>query len=189
MMKSMFLALPFLAACSSLVPTTIAQLSAIQPATMDPAALEVAVLMPIGLQPQPETAVLSVSGTRMDTGEVAKLDVVLAERAATLVGVDLLPGDTVFAYRVAEADLAALRAIQDTVNGWKSTVPGATQGTLSVGLGACTVGDGPAPDASGAVYIRMAEGAPMLPLIRRAPISGLIGAEAMASIRPCATAQ
>jgi hypothetical protein len=188
-MRSLLLALPFLAACSSFVPSTVAQLSAIQPATLDPAALEVAVLLPAGLQPQPQTAVLSVSGTRVDTGEVAKLEVFLAERAVTLAGVDVQPGDRVFAYRVAEADLAPMRALQDKVNGWKATAPDATQGTLSVGFGACTEGDGPAPDAAGAVYIRMAEGAPLLPLIRRAPIAGLIGAEAMASIRPCATAQ
>jgi hypothetical protein len=188
-MKFVLLALTLLAACTSLVPSTIAQLSAVSPTTMDPAALEVAVLMPAGLQPQPQTAVLSVSGTRRDTGEVAKLDFVLAERPATLDGVDIQPGETVFAYRMAEADIAPMRALQGKLDAWRIAAPGATQGSLSVGLGACTVGNGPAPDAAGAVYIRMARDVPMLPLVRRSSIAGLVGAAAMASIGPCAQPQ
>ncbi len=189
MMKPTLLVLPFITACSSLVPTTVAQLQAISPAEVDPAAIEVAILLPAGLQPQPQTAVLSLAGRRTDTGEVATMDVILAERTLTLEGVEVQPGERVFAYRVAEADVARVRAQQARVNAWEAVAPEATEGSLSVGLGACSVGNGPVQDAAGAVYIRMATDAPMLPLIRRAPIARLIGAAAMESIGPCATAQ
>lgn len=188
-MKPMLLAFACLAACTSFVPATVAQLQAVSPIEVDPAAIEVAILMPAGLKPQPRSAVLSVAGRRTDTGEEAALDVILVERAITLVGVEVQPGEKVFAFRVAEEDVASLRAQQAVFNVWKAEAPGASEGSLGVALGACTVGAGPAPDAAGAVYIRMAEGAPMLPLVRRAPIASLIGAEAMASIGPCESAQ
>jgi hypothetical protein len=184
-MKFAVLAMACLAACSSLVPSTVAQLQATSPAEVDPAAIEVAILMPAGLQPQPQKAVLTLTGSRTDTGETARLDVVLAERAVTLEGVDVQPGESVFAYRLADADLAAVRAQQAVLDAWEAAAPDATQGSLSVGLGACTVGEGPTPDAAGAVYIRMAPGAPMMPLIRRAPIVALVGAAAIAGIGPC----
>lgn len=188
-MKRALLVLSFLAACSSLVPATVAQLQAVSPAEVDPAAIEVAILLPAGLQPQPQTAVLSLAARRTDTGEVAALDVILAERTIALAGVEVQPDETVFAYRVAEADVARVRVQQAQINAWEAAAPEATEGSLSVGLGACRVGNGPVRDAAGAVYIRMAEGAPMMPLVRRAPIAALVGAAAMASIGPCVTAQ
>jgi hypothetical protein len=189
LMKPALVALACLSACSSLVPSTIAQLASTPPAQLDPAALEVAVLMPAGLRPQPQTAVLSLAGTRTDTGQAEKLDVILTERPATLAGVDVQPGETVFAYRVPDPDIAVIRAMQARFNAGNAAAPDTMQGSISVALGACTVGTGPAPDAAGAIYIRMAPDAPMMPLVRRSSIAGLVGAAAMASIGPCAQPQ
>jgi hypothetical protein len=188
-MKPALLALALLCACTALVPSTVAQLSAIDPARMNPAALQVAVVMPAGLRPQPGSAKLIVEGNRSDTGEAARLEAVLAEHPVTLAGVALEPGDAAYLFQLAEADLAPMRALQTKLAAWDAVAPNETTGSLSVGVGACTTGGGPMAHAEAAVFIRAAEGGPMLPLIARAPVVGLIGAEAMASIGPCTAAE
>jgi hypothetical protein len=188
-MKPALLSLALLSACTALVPSTVAQLAATDPAQMDPGVIAVAVVMPAGLRPQPLSTVLVLEAVRSDTGETAIYKAALDERPVTIDGVALLPGEAAYLYQIAERDLAPMRAVQATVLAWDKAAPDATQGRLSVGLGACTVGAGPVPEAEGAVFIRLDEDGPMLPLIPRSSIAGLIGAEALASIRPCNAAQ
>jgi hypothetical protein len=188
-MKPALLSLALLSACSTLVPSTVARLSAIDPTRIDPGALQVAVVMPAGLRPQPGTAMLIVEGTRSDTGETARLEAVLAEQPVTLAGVALEPGDAAYLFQLAADDLAPMRALQSKIVAWDTEAPDETTGSIAVGLGACTTGAGPAEGAEGAIFIRASEAGPMLPLIARTPIVALIGADAMASIGPCNAAQ
>ncbi len=188
-MKTVLLPLALLSACSALVPSTMAQLAAINPAQMDPGLIAIAVVMPAGLRPQPETAVLVLAADRSDTGETALHEAVLDEREVTIEGVALQPGEVAYLYQLAPDDLAPMRAVQARILAWDATAPDATRGRLSVALGACTVGAGPAPGAEGAVFIRASDAGPMLPLIPRSSIAGLIGAAAMASIGPCNPAE
>jgi hypothetical protein len=183
------LSLILLTACASLVPSTVAQLATIDPVRMDPATLSVAVVTPAGLRPQPGTAVLIIEGSRSDTGEEARMEMVLAETPITLAGFALQPGEVATMFQIAASDLAPMRALQAQLAEWKAAAPDATSGSLSVGMGACTLGAGPAPDAEGAVFIRTTADGPMLPLVPRSRIAGLIGAEAVASLTPCTAAQ
>jgi hypothetical protein len=188
-MKLALLSLALLSACAALVPSTLAQLSSINPATIDPGTLQVAVVMPAGLRPQPGTAILIVEGMRSDTGEADKLEAVLAEQPVTLAGVTLQPGDAAYLFQLAEADIAQMRALQRKFAAWETEAPAETTGSLSIGLGACTTGTGPAAGAEGAVFIRATEDGQMLPLIARSSIAGLVGPEAMASLTPCTSAE
>jgi hypothetical protein len=183
------LSVALLSACASLVPSTVAQLAAIDPARMDPGAVNVAVVMPPGMRPQPGTAVLIVEGKRSDTGEAVRLEAVLAEQPIALAGFALQPGEAAYMFQVADADLAPLRALQAQIAAWDAAAPDATTGSIAIGVGACTEGTGPAPDAEGAVFIRATAGGPLLPLVPRSRIAGLIGAGALAGLAPCNTAQ
>ena len=73
------------------------------------------------------------------------------------------------------------------VAGWKRAGEG--QGTLGFGLGGCAIGDGPAPDATGSVLIRVREDGPFLPLIAKGRLSDLLGADVLAAIKPCQAAE
>lgn len=77
--------------------------------------------------------------------------------------------------------------MQAEIAGWKAK--GAARRALGLGIGGCAVGDGPAPDASASVLIRLREDGPYLPLIESGKLSGLLGAEVLAAIQPCQAAE
>jgi hypothetical protein len=185
MIRPAILALALLAACGSVVPATVAQLRTLSPADADPAALAVAVLTPAGLQPTRGSGRLILQSRRSDTGQADTITLTLAEAPGDAAAFGAGTGEAVRYYRVAAADQPALRAFQAGLDAWQAEVPDATQGSLSIGLGACAVDGGPAPDARGSVFIRLAADGPYLPLINRARIASLIGADALAATLPC----
>ena len=63
--------------------------------------------------------------------------------------------------------------------------PPDTGGSFGLGLDACSVGDGPADDARGSAYIRLAEGGDFLPLIWTASLRDLLGPKLFDAIAPC----
>ncbi len=168
-----------LLACASMVPTTAARLSTLDPLTADPGQITVALVLPPGLQVTPGTAVLTLAARR---GDMALAD------SFTLVpkptpGVTPPAGSVVAGFGLAGDDLARMRDLQADVAAWKAT--GASAATLSVGVGGCAVGDGPAPDATGAVLIRLSAEAPFQPLIQPTRLTSLLGPEALNAISPC----
>ncbi|MFV0299719.1 MAG: hypothetical protein ACK5IP_02340, partial [Paracoccus sp. (in: a-proteobacteria)] len=68
---------------------------------------------------------------------------------------------------------------------WKAAAPDAVHGSLSVSLGGCSLGNGPAADARASVLVRMDEGGDFLPLISDAPLSSLLDRDELAAMRPC----
>jgi hypothetical protein len=82
---------------------------------------------------------------------------------------------------------SAVCALQAEISAWKAT--GAARGALGLGIGGCAIGDGPAPDASASVLIRVREDGPYLPLIDDGKLSDLLGAEVLAAIQPCQAAE
>lgn len=79
-----------------------------------------------------------------------------------------------------------MRELQARIARWKAE--GDARGSLGLAIGGCAKGGGPAADARGSVFIRLAPDAPFLPLIRDGRLSDLLGREGMATIQPCAGA-
>jgi hypothetical protein len=168
-----------LSACSSVVPMTAARLSAMDPLTVDPGQIEVALILPQGLRVTPGSAVLTLSAQRGDQRIAG--DFVLDERAVP--GVPAPEGATVAGYGLTAHDVARMRALQAEIAAWKAE--GEARGALSVGVGGCRVGEGPAPEAEGAVMIRLARDEAFHALIRPTPLVSILGEGALAAMGPC----
>lgn len=173
-----------LSACSALVPSTAARLAALDPLTADPAALELVVILPPGLAVSPGSATLDLSADRGAEHRGGSFR--LADRPAP-AGLDLPEGTTARGFAIADKDVERMRALQTEIAGWKRE--GAAEGRLGLGIGGCAVGDGPAPDATGSVLIRVREGGPFLPLITKGKLADLLGPEVLAAIKPCQAAE
>jgi hypothetical protein len=174
------LACLLLSACAYVVPTTVARLAAVDPLTADPAAIEVAVILPPGLAITPGSAKLEVGAVR--GAESRKGSFTMTDIPAT-PGVTAPEGATARIYALTDAEAERLRALQAEIAVWKAE--GDAAGSLGIGIGGCAIGAGPAPDATGSVLIRLAEGGPFLPLIRNGRLADLLGAEVLAAIQPC----
>ena len=173
-----------LAACSAIVPSTAARLATLDPLTADPAAIELVVILPPGLAISPGTAELKLGASRgtEQMGESFHL-----KDRPVASGIDLPKGATARHFALGGSDIARMRAMQAEIAAWKQE--GNAKGSLGLGIGGCAIGAGPAPDARGSVLIRMAKDAPFLPLIADGRLSDLLGAETLATIKPCQGAE
>ena len=163
-----------LAGCGSVVPSTVARLAGLSPLEADPAGFEVGLVLPEGVGVMPDTAVLELEARQSETGETLAEDIVL----------ERIEGDVPL-WRVAEADLAAIRAFQEQARAWEDADPEASSGAISVGIGPCIRGAGPAPNAVISVLLRTSQDAPLLPLVRNAPLSGFSDAGDIAALPAC----
>lgn len=170
--------------CTSLVPSTVADLRALSPLDADPGALAVALDLPAGQGIAAGTEAITLSAIRSDTGEEVGHRAALLPDADTS-GIIAQPGGRVTAYRIAPSDLDALRAVQRRVKAWKEEAPDAVKGSLSVALQGCTLGTGPNPDARASLWIQTEANKPMQPLLRDAPLSKAIDS---LGTEPCAPA-
>ncbi|MEO0385912.1 MAG: hypothetical protein AAF281_00070 [Pseudomonadota bacterium] len=161
-----------LAGCTAVDPVTALRLSTVDPLTADPAGYAVALDLPAGLDIRPDSAFLTLRATRADTGETA-------ERAFALIAGDV---DT---YALDRADLPRFRALQSRIKAWQAAAPEATSGSLSVAVGGCRRGLGPAADARVGVRLRTRPGDAFLPLLRDAPLDRLLGAAAGRGLPAC----
>lgn len=173
-----------LSACASIVPSTAARLAGFDPLTVDPAGIDLVVILPPGLSVSPGSARLELSAVRGRERREGSFQ--LADRPAAQ-GIDVPPGASARSFAIADADVPRMRALQADIAAWKRE--GKAQGSLGVGVGGCTVGEGPAADARGSVLIRVAADGPFLPLIDNGKLADLLGAEVLAAIKPCQGAQ
>jgi hypothetical protein len=173
-----------LGACSALVPSTAARLASLDPLTADPAVIEVVAVLPPGLAVVPGSARLDLSAERGTERLAGRFRLVDRPAGTTQ---DLAPGVTARGFAIADADVDRMRALQADIATWKRE--GDARGSLALGIGGCAIGDGPGPDATGSVLIRLAADGPFLPLINRGRLADLLGPEALAAIKPCKGAE
>lgn len=178
------LAVACLAACTALVPSTAARLAATDPLTADPAALELVVILPPGLAVSPGSAKLDLSADRGAEHKSGSFQ--LADRPVP-ADIKLPDGATARGFAIAEPDVDRMRALQAEIAEWKRD--GAAKGSLGLGIGGCATGEGPAPDATGSVLIRVREDGPFLPLIENGKLADLLGPKVLAAIKPCQAAE
>lgn len=160
-----------LSACGSVVATTAVQLANLSPLTADPADFAVRVTLPDGLDVAPGTAVLSLKA--QETPEAAPIteDYTLQRDADV--------------FRVAQADLASLRALQAKANAWEAADSEAASGSLGIKLQPCRRGDQLSVDARVSVAIQIEQGGIFLPLIRNAPLSSVAEQSELDALGPC----
>lgn len=173
-MRPFILPALLLSACTSIVPSTALRLSALSPMEADPAGFAVAMTLPEGLEIEPNSARLTLSAIRTDTGEI---------RDATFVLERLKLEGAV--YRVAPGDLDSLRAFQANIGQWKAENGDSTRGSLNVTLSPCTIGEGPAGDARASVAIRINPDGPFLPLVLNGPISDITTPQQIREMEVC----
>ncbi|MBL4930118.1 hypothetical protein [Fuscibacter oryzae] len=178
-----FLSVLVLAGCSYVPASTVARLAAIDPLTADPAQIELAVVMPPGMNPLPGTAKMTLHTEA--AGQTRDAEFALEERGQPQNGPQGVPmpaGAHAKAYGLSVADVARMRALQAEI----AAGPGGDgRAALGVALGGCKQGAGPAPDAEGAVYVRLAADGSFLPLLGPAPLTAMLGRQAVAGLAPC----
>lgn len=174
-------------ACSSLVPATLARMQAMDPLTADPSAIEVALVLPPGLAVAPGSAVLNLGAVSGDARVEERF--ALKVTPAAISGIDVPPGATASLFRLTPADARRMREVQGQIASWKAEDPRGTTGSLSIGLGGCGIGAGPADDARASVLIRPEVDSPFLPLFRDVPVRQLIGPALFDAITPCESRQ
>lgn len=163
-----------LVGCGTLVPTTVARLAGVSPLNADPAGFEVALDLPQGVGVRPGSAILGFEAARSDTGEAFAQEFQL----------EMSPG-TPPTWRFAEADLAAIRQFQAQARAWESDAPAASSGSISVGLGPCLIGDGPAAEAVISSALRIQQGGPFLPLMRNVALLQFADAADISALPAC----
>lgn len=181
---AVFLLVAAMAGCGHVSPVAMARLAMLDPVTVDPGQLTVALVVPPGFALVPGTARLDLTATRGN--QRLAQTVTLAERPADPT-VPVPTGSHAIAYRLSGADAKRMRDWQAQVAGWKAQGP--ATGTLGIGVDGCLTGAGLAPTAQGAVYVQLAQGEGFLPLLPPAPLTAILGASVMAAVQPCTQAQ
>ena len=160
-----------LSACGSVVATTAVRLANLSPLTADPADFAVRVTLPEGLDVAHGPAVLVLKAREHP-------------QADPEVGEYKLQRDS-NVFRVAPGDIAAIRALQDKANDWKTADSEAASGSLGISLLPCRRGDDLNIDARVSVAIQIEQGGVFLPLIRNAPLSNVAEQNDLDALGPC----
>jgi hypothetical protein len=161
----MVLCAVILQACSSVILPTVAKLSGLSPLEADPQDFQIAVTLPDGVAIPEGGAKFGFAFARSDTGEAHSESYPLEQR-------ETRDGKTLF--RIAPSDIEALRAFQAMAAAWEAEDPRATSGSITMSVVACSVGDGPAPDATFSTAVRISADGLFLPLIRNARVADVI---------------
>jgi len=160
-------------ACSYLDPGAVKDLSLLDPLRADPSAIEANVTLPDGLRLRADQALLNV--------EARQGNVRVAE--SFLLRIVEGPDPRVVQLSLSPADAGRFRDWQTRVLDLRRVGP--APGSLSVSLGACATGSGPAPDAAGSLGLKLRADAPIAPVISEAPLAELLGPANLAAIGPC----
>lgn len=156
-------ALIVLGACTNVVPETAASLSRFDPLTADPKDFAVSIDLPPGVIIQPDSAVLTLSATAPGETEVRGR----VGLASTVEGSATI-------YGIRDADAVMLRTVQSEIRALKAIHGRRAKGSLAVEMIACAVGDGPRPDATVDIDLRVASSEPFMPLVRDLPVETVL---------------
>ena len=169
-MKDIILAISILlGACSTVVPSTLLQMQALDPLSADPADIALQVTLPDGVALLPEAGTLDLRAELPDGSTIGGSFPIVAV------------GDVL---RIAPATYADLRAPQTKINGWKAIDPDSTTGSLSVAIAPCLTGGEIPADTRLSVAIRLEQDGPFLPLIQDAPVARALKGQADTAMTP-----
>ena len=164
-----------LASCTSVVPSTVSQLNRLSPVEADPSGFTIFVDLPEGLGIMEDSAMLVFGAERI--GRVERV-----EGFFTLERGQVGEAET---FRVAEEDLDRFRELQRQIGVWQAEDADGTKGSLSIGVGGCLIGEGPAPESRLAISMTVEEGGPVLPLIRPTAVERVLDVLNVEDLPPC----
>ncbi|MCF2871683.1 hypothetical protein L0664_11455 [Octadecabacter sp. G9-8] len=162
--------------CTSLVMSTVVALDDLDPMTADPAGFEVALDIPDPLGLVKNSTEFQFTATRGETGDVSGGEYTLLETTTP---------DGHRVYRIPQNAVEDIRAIQKDAATWQATGDNAL--SVGVNLDFCRTTQDPLPDdLRFSIFIRLAQDAPLLPLVRNSRVTEVIEAEALNELDMCA---
>ncbi len=176
-MKPALVALALTAGCSSIVPSTVARLSALSPLKADPKDIAIALDLPDTVAIREGSAQMVMTATRKDTSETSQETYVLATKSGT---------DGSVIYAISQSDFARIRQQQTLIRGWKDAVGRNASGSIGIELEGCSLGAGPDEDEVMSINLRTAADGPFYPLVRDTPVVSVLEYTKLEALEPCA---
>lgn len=176
------------AGCGSIPPTSVPQLSRIDPGKTDPAALRLAVSLPTAVRPNPGDVAMEV--TLRVEGETERREtfaLVSADGETDRAGLPATSAEyATYAFRLDPAETARLEKLRDQLAAAKAA---RRKGSITIGIHAtafCRASSAPVSNARMTTYLRSAETASYVVLIRNVELWGSAEAPAaIAALDPC----
>jgi hypothetical protein len=183
------LALVSLSACASVNPVALAKLAALDTLAADPAAISVAARLPESLKLRDGDLVMTIAINGKESGvklsEEFKLDVSDAE-AGGAGTVAAGPRERLQTAKIAEADLARLKAVQEKARVHKTKSSGKGEGTFSIGIaGGCKTAEPPAGPLLISVYLKTDAEMGFYPVIGELDLRKQFGEKIIGEIVAC----
>lgn len=165
------------AACTSVVPSTLMRLAALDPFTADPNDMAVALELPAGLALQDGSTEMMFMAVHSPSGETHRRDYTLQEQSTD---------DGLVIYTLSDADVENLNAMKTSLLPWKETSDGNSTLSMGVTADACRVpGIEIGPDPRVNVLLRLEEEGPLRPFLRDAPLLEYFEVAELAELPQC----
>ena len=160
------LMLTALAGCTTMPVTSMVKLARTDFTTIDPAALRIAVKLPLGLRPRREGVRLRVAATVADVKQEQSFVLADLDDAGELLSLagELSAKSSIYAFRLDPADVPRLVAMREDMLARKASGAKGSL-TLSVGADACRTGPLPATTLL-TTYLRTEPAGDFFPLAR-----------------------
>lgn len=183
-----FTALLLLSACTSMPLKTLYKLATTDMMTVDPAVLRAAVRMPAWVMPRADGVTLALGMTR--AGETPQqeqftLEAIPARLEGKTLAAAASRGFEVYAYRLAQQDIARFERFRDGLKAQKAADPN-TKGSLSIGVDACRRAALPPGKIPVTTYLRLDTESGYLPLVVDYDLKQPVEGKSLAAmIPPC----
>lgn len=165
------------AGCTSVVPSTLMRLNALDPFTADPNDMAVALDLPAGLALWPATTQMTFKAVHSPSGETFERSYVLEEQ---------LIGDGVVIYTLSADDIVDLEAMKAELLPWRETSDGNSTLSMEVSSKSCRVeGVEIGPDPRVSIALRLEAEGPLRPFLRGVPLLEYFDVERMADLPLC----
>ncbi|MEM9426738.1 MAG: hypothetical protein AAGA06_08545 [Pseudomonadota bacterium] len=175
MLRSLLI-VSLLSGCTAMSPGSALWLNQVDLLSADAADISVALALPPGLGVLPDSVTLSLSAARAGQGSVGGSWTLEETRDAMDRHV----------YRIAAADRAELRRVQQQAAAWEDADPDGTAGSLSLALGGCrTVPAELLADARASVFLSLAPDQPPRALFRNAPVAEVLSDDNLRALPRC----
>ena len=170
-----------LTGCTSLVPSTLIALNALDPFTADPNDMAVSLDLPAGLALQPASTEMMFKAVHSPSGETHERTYILQEQPIQ---------DGTVLYTLSDADIENLNAMKQSLLPWKETSDGNSTLSMNISTDACRVaGVEIGEDPRVNIALRLEAEGPLRPFLRDAPLLDFFDVTTLAELPQCSGPQ